>query len=71
MGLITVRISDDIDKELTEFIKKIKISKDKLVEDALKRYLEIKKFRELRDETVEYAEKQGFYSDEDIFNTVS
>ena len=71
MGLITIRISDDIDKELTEFVKKAKISRDELVEEALQRYLEIKKFRGLREETIKYAEKQGLYSDEDIFNTVS
>jgi predicted transcriptional regulator len=71
MGVITIRVSDDIDKELTELTKKTKISKNRLVSDALQRYLKIKKFRELRKETKKYAEKQGFYRDEDVFNTVS
>lgn len=71
MGVITIRVSDDIDKELTELTKKTKISKNRFVSDALQRYLKIKKFRELRKETKKYAEKQGFYRDEDIFNTVS
>lgn len=71
MGVITIRVSDDIDRELTELTKKTKISKNRFVSDALQRYLKIKKFRELRKETKKYAEKQGFYRDEDIFNTVS
>ncbi len=71
MGVITIRVSDDIDKELTELTQKTKISKNRFVSDALQRYLKIKKFRELRKETKKYAEKQGFYRDEDIFNTVS
>ncbi len=71
MGVITIRVSDDLDKELTELTKKTKISKNRFVSDALQRYLKIKKFRELRKETKKYAEKQGFYRDEDIFNTVS
>ncbi len=71
MGMITIKISDELDNEIADFLKKTKISKDKFVEEALQKYLKIKRFRELREETIKYAEDQSFYEDEDIFNAIS
>jgi metal-responsive CopG/Arc/MetJ family transcriptional regulator len=47
MGMITIKISDELDNEIADFLKKTKISKDKFVEEALQKYLKIKRFREL------------------------
>lgn len=71
MGMITIKISDELDNEIADFLKKTKISKDKFFEEALQKYLKIKRFRELREETIKYAEDQSFYEDEDIFNAIS
>lgn len=71
MGMITIKISDELDNEIADFLKKTKISKDKFVEEALQKYLKIKRFRELREETIKYVEDQSFYEDEDIFNAIS
>lgn len=71
MGVLTAKISDDLDKKLASFIRKTSVSKDKFVEEALEKYLDIKKFRELREETLKYAQKQGLYNDQDILNSTS
>lgn len=71
MGLITLELSDDLERELAKIAEKIKVSKARIVEEALRKYLELKKFRELREETLRYAERQDLYTDEDIFDALS
>ncbi len=71
MGLITVNIPDNLDKELEELLKDNKMSKDKFLQKAIYAYIKVKKFKKLREETTKYAEKQGFFDDEDIFKAIS
>lgn len=71
MGFITIKIPDNLDKELEEFLNKNRIPRDKFLQEAIETYIKVKKFRKLREETVKYAESQGFFDDEDIFKTIS
>ena len=68
---LTVRIPDDLRKEL----KKISLEESKpvsdLVRESLKRYIAIRKFRRIRNKILPFAESQGLLTDEDVFKLIS
>lgn len=68
---ITVRLPNKLEKELEQIAKLDKTSKSEVIRDALERYLAIRKFRALRDQSLPFAEAQGLLTDEDIFKIVS
>ncbi len=65
---ITIRISNELKKTLETASKKNSVKASQLVREALERYLSVQRFRELRAETISYAEKAGFYTDDDVLN---
>ncbi len=67
---ITIRIPDNLKKELDAIIKNDNISKSDFIREALKRYLSIKKFRQLRKKILPFAEASGFLNDSDIFKVL-
>jgi predicted transcriptional regulator len=56
---VTVRLDDDLDRELTE------------VSEALRRQLSVLRFEELRGPVMPFAEARGYLTDEDVFEDVS
>ena len=58
-------------KKLDEASKKFHISKSEIVQKALEKYISHEEFRELRSILVPYAEKSGYFTDDDIFKDVS
>lgn len=65
---ITIRLSEDLKKTLETVSKKNSVKASQLVREALESYLSVQKFRELRAKTIPYAEKAGFFTDEDVLN---
>ena len=69
-NIFSIRVPDDLRKELQ------KISKDEakpvsdLVRESLKRYITIYRFRKLRDMVLPFAESQGILTDEDVFKKI-
>lgn len=66
-GTITVRLPDDLKNKLESTSKKTNLGVSQLVREAVRRYLAVQRFRELRADTIPYAEKAGFYTDDDVF----
>ena len=70
-NIISIRVPNDLRKELQ------KISKDEakpvsdLVRESLKRYIAIYRFHKLRDMVLPFAESQGILTDEDVFKKIS
>jgi predicted transcriptional regulator len=64
---ITVRISDDMKKNLDELSKSEKKPVSDLVRDSIDRYTTISRFRKLRNMTLLFAEAQGILTDENVF----
>ena len=68
--IITIRVPDDLNEDL----RKISEEEDKpisnLIRESLRRYIQIYRFRKLREKVLPFAEAQGFLTDEDIFNIV-
>lgn len=65
--VITVRITEDLKKDIKELKKLDNRSISEIIRDSLRNYLLLKKFKNLRKQVIPYAEKSGLFTDEDIF----
>jgi len=68
MKTITVRLNDELDSELNDIAKSSGTTKSEVVRNVLQKHLLIKKIDEAREILIPYAEKAGYFTDEDIFN---
>lgn len=68
---ITIRIPDEMRKELEELSKAEHKPVSDLVRDSLRRYISIHRFRQLRNMTLPFAESSGILTDEDVFKILS
>jgi uncharacterized protein YnzC (UPF0291/DUF896 family) len=73
MTYITVDISDEARSALDEATRDEGLSADEIVDRLLKRHYFVRRFRELRAETLEQMREigQGDLTDEDVFRMVS
>jgi predicted transcriptional regulator len=67
MATITLRVPDELDKELERRSTAQGVSKSDLAREALRRYLQVTDFRALRSELVARAQALGVNTDEDVF----
>lgn len=68
---ITVRIPDDMRKELEELSKSEHKPVSDVIRESLRKYIAIHKFRKIRNMVLPFAEAQGILTDEDIFKEIS
>ena len=68
---LTIRIPDELKKELEELSKIEQKPVSDLVRDSLRRYVAIQRFRQLRNMALPFAEAQGILTDEDVFKLIS
>ena len=68
---ITIRIPDNMKKELEDLSKLENKPVSDLVRESIKKYIRIYRFRKLRDMTLPFAEAQGILTDEDVFKSIS
>lgn len=64
---ITIRIPDNMRKELEELSKIENKPLSDLVRESLKKYILINRFRKLRNIVLPFAEAQGILTDDDVF----
>jgi len=67
---ITLRIPEEMKKELDELSKLEHKPVSDLVRESIRRYIAIRKFRQLRNMVLPFAESQGILTDEDVFDIV-
>jgi predicted transcriptional regulator len=70
MSTLTLRIPDELDRELQRQSAATRLSKSDLAREALHRYLQIVRLRTLRSRLVPVAQAQGFSTDEDVFRAL-
>jgi predicted transcriptional regulator len=70
-GTITVRLDEKLEEMLEETARETGRRRSDIVRDALRRQLLLQRFRRLRRQLVPLAQKQGIYTDEDVFRIVS
>jgi len=68
---ITVRISNGLHNQLIRISKKEKKSVDDLVRMSLRKFVTRYRYNQLHAMTIPYAEAQGLFTDEDVFNRIS
>jgi metal-responsive CopG/Arc/MetJ family transcriptional regulator len=68
---ITINLPQDIRSALDEVLREGSQSPNELVCEALRNYLFIRKFRQLREHMTSKAQTQGIYTDQDVFDRVS
>jgi predicted transcriptional regulator len=71
MKNLTIRLPDDLRRELKELARQEHRSECDLERAAIRRYVTGRRFRLLRIRTLPFAEAQGLLTDDDIFRDVS
>ena len=71
MTTITIRIPEDLKRQLDELSCQQHRPASDLVRESLRRYIVTEQLKAMRRMTVPLAEAQGFLTDEDIFKAVS
>ena len=66
--IITVRVPEDLDNSLRKISREEDKPVSNLIRESLQRYIQIYRFRKLREKVLPFAEAQGLLTDEDIFN---
>jgi len=69
--MFTVTIPADIQLALDELSRSEGVSRDEVINRALKQHLFLRRFRSLRERMSAKAASQGTISDQDIFDQVS
>jgi len=68
---ITIRLDEKLAKKLAHVAERSGRTRSDVIRDALRRQLAITILDEVREELVPLAEKQGIYTDEDVFRKLS
>lgn len=71
MTTLTIRLDSKLDKALERAAKRSGRTKSDLARDALRRELALARFRELRGNTLPFAEARDMLTDEDVFAALS
>lgn len=67
MATITLRLPDNLDRELERRSAAQGVSKSDLAREALRRFLLVSDFRALRTEMVARAQALGIHTDDEVF----
>lgn len=67
MATITIRVPDELDQELERLSAAEGISKSDFAREALRRHLQVARYRALRSELIPRAQALGVHTDEDVF----
>jgi predicted transcriptional regulator len=71
MSILTIRIPTDLERKLQRLCKRQHRSSSDVVRESLRRYVVAEQLRESRAKLRPYAERAGFFTDEDVFKAVS
>ena len=71
MATLTIRIDDELDKDLEQLAKSQHRTKSDLAREMLRKRIAVERFRELRRKALPLAEAAGYVSDEDVFRDIS
>jgi len=67
MPILTMRIDDRMETELSRLAEATHRTKSDLALEMLRRQIAIRRFQDLRAKAVPYAEAAGYLTDEDVF----
>ena len=70
MSTLTLRVPDDLDRALERQSAAQGVSKSDFAREALRRYLRVAEFRQLRTRLVARAQANGIHTDDDVFGVL-
>ena len=68
---ITISLPESFKKKLDGIVKEEHLNRSDVVREALRQYFSVRDFNKLRGVMTAEAEKQGIFTDEDVFNIIS
>ena len=68
---LTIRIPDNLKKELDKICRSNRLKTSELVREALLRVISLHQFDRMRKGIAPFAEKAGVFGDEDVFKLIS
>jgi len=71
MGTLTIRIDDELEKDLQQLADAQHRTKSDLAREMLRKRIAVERFRALRRRALPLAEAAGYVSDEDVFQDIS
>ncbi|MCU0849510.1 MAG: ribbon-helix-helix domain-containing protein [Spirochaetes bacterium] len=69
--ILTVSLDRALKTRVEKAAKRLHVSKSELVKKAIEKYIAKEEFHELRSLLMPYAEKAGYFTDEDVFKNIS
>jgi metal-responsive CopG/Arc/MetJ family transcriptional regulator len=69
--ILTISVDKTLKSKVEKAAKRLKVSRSELVKRAIEKYIVKEEFRELRALLIPYAEKAGYFTDEDVFKDIS
>ena len=66
-GTLTIRLDSPLRKELELLSREERVPLSDLVRESLRKYVAVRRFRQLRKKLLPLAEAQGFVTDDDVF----
>jgi predicted transcriptional regulator len=71
MGTLTIRLDDELEKDLEQLAKSQHRTKSDLAREMLRKRIAVERFRALRRKALPLAEAAGYVSDEDVFRDIA
>lgn len=68
---VTVSLPEEMRRDLDRLAKEDGVSRSDLVRESLRHYLFSRRLRRLRQRLVPLAQRQGIFTDEDVFERIS
>jgi metal-responsive CopG/Arc/MetJ family transcriptional regulator len=69
--ILTISVDKALKTKVEKAAKRLKVSKSELVKKAIEKYIAKEELHELRALLIPYAEKAGYFTDEDVFKDIS
>lgn len=68
---MTISLPAEMKKKLDLWAKQEHLKRSDLVQEAIRRFLAIRRFEKIREKTVPRARAHGIFTDEDVFRDIS
>jgi len=69
--ILTISVDPSLKSKIERTAQTLHVSKSELIKRAIEKYLVYEELNSIRNLLIPYAEKAGFYTDEDVFNKLS
>jgi predicted transcriptional regulator len=69
--ILTISVDKALKTKVERAAKRLKVSKSELVKKAIEKYIVKEEFQDIRSLLIPYAEKAGYFTDDDVFKDIS